>query len=149
MNGRAVEGFLSRHDPIGIDTSVFIYKVERNLKYLDRVNPIFEWLLGTGHAVTSTVTMVELLVQPFRARDRKRAEDCYALLTTYPHLEWIAPDLEIAATAARLRAEHNLSTPDAIQAATALENGAGGLLSNDAAFRRVRGIDVLILDDLV
>ena len=87
-------------------------------------------------------------MQPYRFLDRIRVKNFYALLSTYPHLEWIAPTLEIADWGARLRADHNLSTTDAIQAATALAGGARAFISNDSTFRRVRGLDVLILDDL-
>jgi predicted nucleic acid-binding protein len=50
---------------------------------------------------------------------------------------------------ARLRAEYNLRTPDALQAATALSCRATGFVSNDAAFRKVTGLDVIVLDDLL
>ena len=50
---------------------------------------------------------------------------------------------------ARLRAEHHLRTPDALQAATALVSNATGFISNDAAFRRVAGLEVIVLDDLL
>jgi hypothetical protein len=52
-------------------------------------------------AVTSTITTLELLVQPYRLADIDRANKFYALLTTYPHLEWIEPNLAISDQAAR------------------------------------------------
>lgn len=55
----------------------------------------------------------------------------------------------LADTGAQLRAEYNLRTPDAIQAATALRYGATGFVSNDAGFRKVTGLDVIVLDDLL
>ena len=149
MSQRAVEDFLHRHSKIGIDTNILVFEVEENPKYVRLVDPIFLWLLKSGsHAVTSTITMLEVLVRPYRRLDMERVADYYALLSTYPNLEWIAPTLEIAGRAARLRAEHNLGTPDAIQAATALTAEASGLISNDITFRRLHELDVLILDDL-
>lgn len=47
-----------------------------------------------------------------------------------------------------LRAECHLRTPDALQAATALASQATGFVSNDPAFRKVPGLEVVILDDL-
>lgn len=73
----------------------------------------------------------------------------YGLLSTYPHLDWIEPTLEIADRAARLRADLHLRTPDALQAATALVCQATGLISNDPAFERLSGLEVLILDELL
>ncbi len=144
-----MQKFLDRHHKIGLDTSVFIFHVEENPKYLDLVTPIFVWLEGSRtHAVTSTITMLELLVQPYRLSDIDRVNKFYALLSTYPHLEWIAPTLEIADRAAMLRAEFHLRTPDALQAATALASQATGFISNDDAFLKVPGIEVAILDEL-
>jgi predicted nucleic acid-binding protein len=57
--------------------------------------------------------------------------------------------LEIADRAAKLRAECSLKTPDALQAATALASKATAIISNDPAFKRVRDLEVLILDDLL
>jgi len=48
--------------------------------------------------------MTELLVLPYREGDEQRANEFYGLLSTYPNLEWIAPNLEIADLAARIRA---------------------------------------------
>ena len=80
-----------------------------------------------GHAaVTSTVTMTEILVKPYRTLVEKEVRQIFDLLLTYPNLEWIAPDLEIAQTAARVRARYKLETPDALQAATAIRSGATG-----------------------
>jgi hypothetical protein len=64
--------------------------------------------------------MTEFLVQQYRDSSEQRVNEFYSLLTTYPNLKWIAPDLEIADIAARLRAEHRLRTPDSLQAATRL-----------------------------
>jgi predicted nucleic acid-binding protein len=92
--------------------------------------------------------MTELLVQPYREGDEQLANDFYGLLSTYPNLDWIAPNLEIAEIAARIRALHRLRTPDALQAATAVHSQATGLITNDAVFERVEGFRTLVLDEL-
>ena len=60
----------------------------------------------------------------------------------------MAPDLAIADTAARLRAEHGLRTPDALQAATAIRRGATAFLTNDAGLVRVSEVEVAVLERL-
>ena len=70
--------------------------------------------------------MTELLVQPYRLSDHRQVDQFYALLSTYPNLDWIEPSLAIADLAARCRAEYRLRTPDALQAATAIESKATG-----------------------
>lgn len=93
--------------------------------------------------------MTELLVLPYREGDEQRANDFYGLLATYPNLTWIAPNLEIADLAARIRALHRLRTPDALQAATAVHTLSTGLITNDPAFKRVEGFETMLLDELV
>jgi len=146
-----LRAFLRRHRLIALDTSVFIYQLEANARYLPLTDLIFSWLEGLdSKAVTSTITMTELLVQPYRDdSDDQRVDVFYSLLTTYPNLDWIAPNLEIADVAARLRALHRLRTPDALQAATAEHSGATGLITNDAAFERVKTFETLVLDRLL
>jgi predicted nucleic acid-binding protein len=142
--------FLERHRRIALDTSVFIYHLEANSKYLANTNVVFSWLeRPRSEAITSTITMTELLVLPYREGDEPRADDLYGLLSTYPNLDWIAPSLEIAELAARIRALHRLQTPDALQAATAIHSKATGLITNDAAFGRVKGFQTLVLDELL
>jgi predicted nucleic acid-binding protein len=99
--------------------------------------------------VTSTITMLEVLVHPYRGAEEERIDNFYALLSTHPHLEWIETNLQIADRAAQLRARFNLRTPDAIQAATAIAGNATGFISNDPVFRRLPDFEVVILDDLL
>jgi len=111
---------------------------------------IFRWIEQPEHgAVTSTITMTELLVQPYREFGQQRVDEFYALLTTYPNLEWLAPTLEVADIAARIRATHRLRTPDALQAATAIHARATGLVTNDPVFTRVQAFQTLVLDQLL
>jgi predicted nucleic acid-binding protein len=145
-----LRAFLRRHQRIALDTSIFIYHLEANPKYLAYTDPIFSWLERSGSkAITSTITMTELLVLPYRDDDEQRANDFYGLLSTYPNLDWIAPNLEIAELAAQIRALHRLQTPDALQAATAVHSQATGLITNDAVFERVEGFQTLALDELL
>ena len=147
MGLREVNGFLTRHRLIALDTSVFIYQLKANPRYVGLSDLIFAWLQRSGHrAAASTITMTELLVHPYRDSDLQRVDEFYALLTTYPNLAWVAPDLGIADAAARIRAAHRLRTPDAIQAATAIQVGATGFVTNDPVFLRLSALDILVLE---
>jgi len=141
--------FLRRHRLIALDTSVFIYQIGANARYLDFTDHVFSWLERPGsHGVTSTITLTELLVQPYRDFDERRVDEFYGFLSTFPNLRWVAPNLEIADLAARLRASHRLRTPDALHAATALHAQASGLITNDPIFERIEGFETLVLDRL-
>jgi predicted nucleic acid-binding protein len=133
-----------------LDTSVFIYQLEAHARYLGLTDHIFSWLeRPDSRAITSTVTMTDLLVQPYGDSDEFRVDRYYGLLSTYPHLEWIAPNLEIADLAARLRALHHLRTPDALQAATGVHGQATGLITNDPVFERMKVFETLVLENLL
>jgi predicted nucleic acid-binding protein len=145
-----LDAFLRRHRRIALDTSVFIYQLENHPRYVVLTDRVFFWLeQPKGRAVTSTITMTELLVQPYRDGDQRRADEFYGLLSTYPNLNWIAPTLDIADSAARIRAAHGLRTPDALQAATAVQAAASGLITNDSVFKRVTGFETLVLDQVL
>lgn len=133
-----------------LDTSVFIYFVERHPRYYDLCDTIFNDLEeGRIEAATSTLTLIEILVQPYRLKKEELVLKFYSLFTTYPHLTWIPLTLGISDLAAQLRAAHNLKTPDAIQIASALSAGATGFVCNDRAFLKVTDIDCLVLADWV
>ena len=142
--------FLRRHRRIALDTSIFIYQLEANVRYLALTDSVFSWIERTDHeAVTSTITMTELLVPSYRDRDEQRVDAFYGLLSTYPNLQWIAPDLETADLAAKLRAVHRLRTPDALQAATAIRAQATGFVTNDPVFTRIEELDTAVLDRML
>jgi predicted nucleic acid-binding protein len=154
-----LRAFLRHHRRIALDTSVFIYQLEANPRYVGLTDHIFAWLerarLGQPDhgAITSTITLTELLVQPYRDSgadpSQQRVNEIYALLATVPNLHWVAADLEIADAAARIRAAHRLRTPDALQAATAVRAGVTGLITNDPVFERVPDFETLLLDHLL
>ena len=150
MGLKRLRAFLGRHRRIALDTSVFIYQVEANPRYVALTDPLFAWLERPAHtAVTSTITMTELLVQPYRDGDEQRADRFYGLLATYPNLEWVAPDLEVADIAARIRAVRRLRTPDSLQAATAIRSQATGMITNDSVFERLKEFETLVLDRIL
>ena len=141
---------LRRYRRIAIDTSIFIYQLEANPRYVALADSVFAWVERAGHeAVTSTITMTELLVPSYRDNNERRIDEFYGLLSTYPNLRWIAPDLEAADVAARIRATYKLRTPDALQAATAIQANATGFLTNDPVFARIEEFETVILDQLL
>ncbi len=138
------------HRLIAIDTCVFIYQWEANKRYWPLTDLIFP-SVERSHIlpVTSTITMTELLVHPYRNKNGAEASELFGLLSVYPNLAWISPDLEIAARAAQIRAQYGLQTPDALQAATALHANATAIITNDRIFKRVPNLSTLVLDDYV
>ena len=140
--------FFKKHHKVYLDTSVFIYFVENHPRYHSICESIFRNMEeGSIEAATSTLTLLEILVQPYKLKRDDLVFKFYSLLTTYPHLTWISLTLPISDLAANLRAEYGLKTPDAIHIASAVSSNASGFICNDRAFKKIRAIDCLIIDD--
>lgn len=143
-----LRAFLRAHPRVTLDTCIFIYQWEAHPRYSPLTDCVFSSLEQSDFvAVTSTITMTELLVRPYRKGDLQEANEAFALFSMYPNLEWVSPQLEIAALAAQVRGQHGLHTPDALQAATAIHAKATALITNDAVFKRVPDFAVLVLDE--
>jgi predicted nucleic acid-binding protein len=135
---------------IGLDTNVFIYFLEDHSRYGPWCASLFD-LIERGHnpAVTSTVTLLELLVQPYRDQKDELVQKIFAFASTYPKLEWVPVTMSLADRAAELRARYRLSTPDAIQLATAIGHRAARFYGNDRGLRKVKEIECIIVDELI
>ena len=145
----STKGLPTERERISLDTNVFIYFLEDHPRYGFWCGALFD-LIERGHnpAVTSTVTLLELLVQPYRAQQEELAQKIFALTSTYPKLEWVPLTMNLADQAAELRARYRLSTPDAIQLATAIGHKATRFYGNDRGLRRVKEIECVIVDDV-
>lgn len=111
---------LDAHQSIGLDTSIFIYHLEANPRYL----PLTQQLLkrvetGQCSGVVSTVTLMELTVHPWRKNRADIARQYEALLTKFPSLTVVEVSREVARQAAQIRATYNVRPADALQVATA------------------------------
>ncbi len=134
--------------PVALDTSVFIYFVEEEPRYLPLVESVFQAIdSGRLPAVTSALTLLETLVVPLRAEDRTLAERYEALLTRSRGLRMIDPDSSLMRTAAEIRAMTGAATPDALQLAGALRGGATSFLTNDRRLPEIPSLRLLQLSD--
>ena len=150
MGVERLRSVLRLRNAIALDTSVLIYQLEKNLRYFPLADAVFAWLDQPNNlAITSTFSMTELLVPVHRDGDVRRLQHYRGLLTTYPGLAWLPPDLVMADTAAQLRAEYRLKTPDAIQAATAIRAKVSTLFTNEPIFQRVKELKTFVFDDLL
>ncbi len=121
---------------IGLDTSPFVYFVERIALYVDIKREIFTRLTnGEFPACSSVITLTEVLVQPFRKNNETLANKYRDLIYKGINFKLSPIKSSTAETAAKLRAKYNLRTPDALQIAVALENGCEAFLCNDENLR--------------
>ncbi len=134
---------------IGLDTVPLIYFIEKHPTYHPFIRPFFSALAdGSFTAVTSTVTLAEVLVLPLRLEQLELVRHYREILLQSQHLTMYSLTPEIATKAAEIRAIHNLRTPDAIQLATAIQSGATFFLTNDLALQRYSDLQILIVENL-
>ncbi|MCT7948183.1 PIN domain-containing protein [Ancylothrix sp. C2] len=134
---------------VGLDTAPLIYFMEKNPKYIEMMRFFFRaFERGDFRIVTSTVTLVEVLVHPLRQRNTILAQEYREILLNQESLTVVELTPDIAEKAAQLRATYNLRSPDSIQMATAICEGASFFLTNDAWLPSLPELTVIVLDNL-
>ena len=134
---------------LGFDTAPLIYFVEANPQYDALVTEIFQRIdNGNLFGVTSSISLCEVLVQPFIKNDSTLQKAYRDLLLYSGNFATYSLDAFIAEQAASLRAKYGLKTPDALQIATALSKNCDAFLTNDKKLKRVSEITVLVLEEL-
>lgn len=133
---------------IALDTVAFIYYVEEHSAFLPLIAPIFlQADTGRREVVTSAITLLEVLVVPFRAGNLPLATRYEALLTRSRGLHLIDLDRAQLRVAAQLRALHRVRTPDALQLAAALSTGCAVFVTNDRRLPSLPDLRIIQLKD--
>ncbi|HEV2149139.1 MAG TPA: type II toxin-antitoxin system VapC family toxin [Longimicrobiaceae bacterium] len=134
--------------PVAVDTAVFIYFAEEHPAFLPPARQIFAAAdRGDLEVVTSEITLLEVLVVPYRAGNLPLAARYEALLTRSRGVRLVLLDRVLLRTAAQLRAVHGIRTPDALQLAAALTARCSAFLTNDRRLPTVPGLPVVQLSD--
>jgi predicted nucleic acid-binding protein len=124
-----------------IDSAPIIYFIEGHPKFGPRFKPVFEaHAAGRLRFAVTTVTIAEVLTGPLQAADEALGRRYRAILESW---QPIALDVDIAESAARLRASLRLKLAEAIQAASALAINAAALVTHDRDFSRVRALRII------
>ena len=143
---------LKRFRKVGLDSSILIYHLEDVESYSELTEAVFAAIAeGSPAAVLSTLSVTELLVQPFAEGKRDRVAAFERFVLSLPNTAVIPVSYPIAKEAARIRAIYGIRTPDALLVAAVLGEKAEALLTNDTDLRRLKaeGIAVVILHDYV
>lgn len=139
-----------RPGDVAIDTALFIYFIEEEPRFLPEILPLFaEADQGERILVTSTLTLLEVLVVPYRAGDRHLAERYEQLLTRSRGIRLVELTRDQLRAAAQLRSVTGVKTPDALQLTAALGAGCKTFVTNDRRLPPVPGLRVLQLSSYV
>ena len=137
-----------------VDSPPFIYLMEKNERYENLLDRFFSAMdQGRFRVIASTIVLAEVLVKPYRLEQWRIAEKYESIFEGIPHLSLLPVDRKIARTAAKIRAEHSLLTPDAVHLATAVTARADFFLTNDRDFRKIEKSNsqfpkLVFIDDL-
>ena len=150
MNGNAVKlrRAIQRHEIVGLDTAPFIYYIEDVAPYADLLDPVFNLLENhTLHAVTSAVTLAEILAKPFADKNFTLVDEIKFTLKSFSSLSITSVDEKLTEAAALMRARYIIRLPDALQLAAAIQAGATLFVTNDKRVKKVEAVEVVILSD--
>jgi predicted nucleic acid-binding protein len=129
--------------PVALDTAVFIYYIEADPRFAPLVEPLFrEADQGRRTLVTSALTLLEVLVVPYRVGNRWLADRYEALLTRSRGLRIVDLTRDQLRAAAQLRATTGLKTPDALQVVAAMSADCRTFLTNDRRLPPIPGLQV-------
>jgi predicted nucleic acid-binding protein len=132
--------------PVGVDTSVFIYFIEEDERFLPAVAPLFGVAdAGKLELVASALTLLEVLVIPHRAGNVALAGHYEALLTRSRGIRMIDLNRDHLRLAARLRATTGAATPDALQLSASLSARCSAFVTNDRRMPAVAGLKIVQL----
>lgn len=131
---------------VGIDTAVFIYLIEEDSRFLAMIDPLFaDAERGKRDLVTSALTLLEVLVVPYRSGNGKLASRYEAILLGSRGIRISDITKDQLRAAAQLRAATGVKTPDALQLAAALSAGCSTFVTNDRRLPDIPGLRVLQL----
>lgn len=132
--------------PIALDTAIVIYFIEASPAWLPVVRPLFLAAdSGQLELVSSAVTLLEVLVVPYRANDQVLAARYEALLTRSRGVRLIDITRSQLRRAAQLRAATGARTADALQLSAAREAGCTVLVTNDRRLPQLSGLRIVQL----
>ena len=124
-----------------VDSAPIIYFLEGHPKLGPHFKPLFEaHQAGRLRFAITTITIAEVLTGPLRAGDDALAQRYRAIFEAW---QLVPLDIDIAESAARLRASLGLKLADAVQAASALATNAAALVTHDRDFSRVRALRII------
>ena len=135
--------------PVYIDANAIIYSVERVEPYRGLLAPMWQQArAGRFTLASSELVVLEALTKPLRDGN-VRLEMLFRSILAAAEMDLIPATLATWEDAARIRATTGLKASDALHAATALRADCTLFITNDTDFRRVDGLPLVVLDDLV
>ena len=136
-------------DPLFLDTSCFIYLIENHPQFALPLRSVFSDLGKKKiQAVTSVVTVAEVLVKPMELNRDDLVTKYHELFTQVESLRVVAPSYNTARETASIRSQHKFTLMDSFQLALAKEHNCKTFLTNDDRLKSYRDLPVKLISSL-
>lgn len=133
-----------------LDANVFIYALEQFPKYAKLCAEILQAIEDQAlFAVTSEITLAEVLVRPLRKQQQAIVNSYERLLQSRHSFEVVSVSRAVLRDSADLRVSLGGRLPDAIHVATALRHKADFFFTADKSLKTPPSIKRITLDDLL
>jgi predicted nucleic acid-binding protein len=153
MTRAKLEGAIPAGTPLVLDSSTVLAYLRGDEPATPAATLVIDGFVRTGRnsATISVVTVTETLVRPFRVANGA-VQTAEEFLRHFPNVEIADVNYAVAREAARVRAETNLRTPDALVIATASMLSIPVVVANDgqwasAIAKAVPSIRLVHLDE--
>lgn len=117
---------------IALDSNIFINALEKSSSLGDKAREVFIKIQKSGiRTYTSVITLQEVFVGVYTEQLEEKTAKYIDFISGGGSITIVDVTKQIALLAARIRAEYKVSTPDAIQLATAIDKGASIFVTED------------------
>ena len=145
-----ISELLAKGKIIFIDTAPFIYHFENSEKYSPLTKVLFSELdKNSVRAITSVITLTEIITKPFQIGNREVVEKYIAYFRSGKNLVVHPINENIAIIAGELRGKYpSIKSIDALQLGTALFLEAKIFVTNDFQLEQIKEIEVVVLANI-
>ena len=141
---------LPRHQGVVIDTMIWIYLFEDINPYATPAEYLVQAMQeGRFHGVVTPVTIAELIVKPLENGREDIADRYRQVLATAENLSMVPVDYHTGWLAGSMRAKYSMPLPDMFQIAVCLQYDYPLLITNDKLLKKIKEVNVLLLNEAV
>ena len=140
---------LGRLQTVFIDTAPIIYYIEAHPQYGPLAKEVVDsFRSGKLIALSSVITLVEVLPKPVESGDEELAKKFSKFLKTGKNISLLEISSDIAELAGNMRGRYSsLRAMDAIQIAVSINAGADAFVTNDAKLKQIDELKVIVLKE--
>jgi len=127
-----------------LDTALYIYVLEQNKTFYNKAFNVFDSEFSAGSIICSSpLVLLELLRHNSLKENPEKFEKAKSLYYEIPNAYIYELDTDIATSAASIGVKYNLSLPDSIHLATAIEADCNIFYTNDRKLSKIKELKIV------